>query len=137
MENRVPPQKLNSNTSAIFKLNTNKYLKQCNSRDVILFDSKGILQLDVIQNLVFEGFQAYLRNSITHSIHQQLSSKYRTDLWLKDGEECEILRAGSSGWQKGKIKLKINVTLEFIPNEPEAIESPLDDVRQELNQNNS
>lgn len=37
----------------------------------------------------------------------------------------------------GKIKLKLNLVFEFIPDEPESIESPLDDVRQELNQNNS
>ncbi len=29
-----------------------------------------------------------------------------------------------------------NLTLEFIPDEPEEINSPLDDIRQELNQDN-
>ena len=52
---------------------------------------------------------------------------------FEEGQECEILKAGSSGWQKGK--LKINVTLEFIPDEPELEKSPLDDVRQEINSN--
>ena len=53
------------------------------------------------------------------AIAQKLANQWKTELWLKDGEECEILKANSSGWQKGKIKLKVNVTLDFVPNEPE------------------
>jgi hypothetical protein len=36
-----------------------------------------------------------------------------------------------------KGKLKINVTLKFIPDKPETPESILDDVRQELNVNSN
>ena len=49
---------------------------------------------------------------------------------FEEGVCFQILKAGSSGWQKGK--LRINVTLEFIPDEPEENKSPLDDVRQEI-----
>lgn len=45
--------------------------------------------------------------------------------WLSEGMDCEILQLGSYQWKKGK--LRINVTLEFAPDEPE---SPLDNVRQ-------
>ncbi|ACB52473.1 hypothetical protein cce_3125 [Crocosphaera subtropica ATCC 51142] len=40
---------------------------------------------------------------------------------------------GSNSWKKGKIRLK--VSLEFIPDEPKIkeIESPLDDIRQSIN----
>ena len=54
----------------------------------------------------------------------------KTYSWFYQGEECEILKAGSNGWQKGR--LKINISLEFIPDEPEEIKSPLDDVRQQI-----
>ncbi|MFW6296407.1 MAG: KGK domain-containing protein, partial [Halothece sp.] len=39
------------------------------------------------------------------------------------------------GWQKGKFRIR--VALEFIPDEPEnnQPESPLDDIRQQMNQN--
>ncbi len=65
--------------------------------------------------------------------------------WFGEGIECEILRVGAHGWKKGKIKLKLNVTIEFCPDEPEVEdtpknnqsqtskpESPLDDLRRQL-----
>ncbi|MFM7364970.1 MAG: KGK domain-containing protein [Cuspidothrix sp.] len=49
---------------------------------------------------------------------------------------------GGKGWEKGKIKIKISISLknryndyveiEFCPNEPEKLESPLDDLRKKL-----
>ncbi|MFB2974681.1 KGK domain-containing protein [Microseira sp. BLCC-F43] len=69
------------------------------------------------------------------------------DKWFDDGLDCEILRPGAKGWQKGTVRIK--VTLEFCPDEPEIeetppneqpeiseTESPLDDLRQLINQNN-
>lgn len=56
--------------------------------------------------------------------------------WFTEGKDCEILRIGAKGWQKGKIKIKVSV--EFEPDEPEISEpeSPLDDLRQLLKQDN-
>ncbi len=62
---------------------------------------------------------------------------------LEQGMDGEVLRLGSNIWQKGKVKIK--VTLEFRPDEPEVKEigaiqeiaqqkSPLDDLRQMINQ---
>ncbi|MGK7905528.1 MAG: KGK domain-containing protein [Hormoscilla sp.] len=53
---------------------------------------------------------------------------------LTDGIDCEILEPGRKGWQKGKIKLQVNVEVEFTPSQPETTEpeSPLDDLRQKL-----
>lgn len=46
--------------------------------------------------------------------------------WINgDGVECELLREGGR-WQKGRVRLR----LEFIPDNPE---SPLDDLRSNLN----
>lgn len=66
--------------------------------------------------------------------------------WLGEGINCEILKFGAKGWQKGKVRIK--VTLEFCPDQPEIeetptnnnleinqIESPLDDIRQMMNGN--
>jgi KGK domain len=69
--------------------------------------------------------------------------------WFGDGIDCEALKIGAKGWQKGKVKIR--VTLEFCPDEPEVEEipennesetsqpeSPLDDLRRQfLNQENS
>lgn len=68
---------------------------------------------------------------------RQTSDSYRQDntLWFKEGINAEILRVNSKGWQKGKIKIK--VTVEFEPDEPEQPESPLDDIRQAVTQNDN
>jgi hypothetical protein len=69
--------------------------------------------------------------------------------WFRDGIDCETLKIGAKGWQKGKVKIR--VILEFCPDEPEVEEtpqnnesetsqpeSPLDDLRRQLlNQENS
>lgn len=52
--------------------------------------------------------------------------------WFSDaGVECELLRVQSSGWQKGRLRFK----LEFIPDPPAASPDsnfPLDDLRSTL-----
>ena len=65
------------------------------------------------------------------------------DLQFQIVKDCQILRIGGKGWQPGKIKIKMSISprskysdyvdLEFCPNEPEIPESPLDDLRQNLN----
>ncbi|AMA07890.1 KGK domain-containing protein [Picosynechococcus sp. PCC 73109] len=54
--------------------------------------------------------------------------------WFTDGYEAEILDVAGSGWKKGKVKIKIS--LEFIPNATERgnAESPLDDIRQSISE---
>lgn len=39
------------------------------------------------------------------------------NILFTQGLECEALRFGAKSWQKGKVKIK--VTLEFYPDEPE------------------
>ncbi|MFN7852156.1 KGK domain-containing protein [Anabaena sp. AL09] len=76
----------------------------------------------------------------------------------REGVSCKLLRIGSQGWQSGKIRINIKISitsekitssnsnttsfrdktiikvcLEFCPEEPEKPESPLDDLRKSLN----
>lgn len=54
-------------------------------------------------------------------------------------KDCQLLKIGGKGWQKGKLKIQIcreysngthdKVYLEFCPDEPIEQESPLDDIR--------
>ncbi|HEY9892856.1 MAG TPA: KGK domain-containing protein, partial [Candidatus Sericytochromatia bacterium] len=53
--------------------------------------------------------------------------------------DCQFLKVGSKGWEKGKIRIKVSyefenniirVRLEFSPDEPPQPESPLDDLRE-------
>jgi hypothetical protein len=58
----------------------------------------------------------------------------------KEGIDCQVLKIGSKGWQKGKLQIEINGGLEssgktqtsikFCPDEPLEPKSPLDDIRQ-------
>ncbi len=63
--------------------------------------------------------------------------------WFGNGINCEALKIGAKGWQKGKVKIRVIV--EFCPDEPEVEEtpennqsetsqpeSPLDDLRRQL-----
>ncbi|HEY9771779.1 MAG TPA: KGK domain-containing protein [Coleofasciculaceae cyanobacterium] len=115
------------------QVNANEHLNQCDSKDVISLDSDKWISVKKIKDVIEQSFNQ--SNGLTSIINyiSSISGLGNTKLWFHEGEECEILRAGSKGWQKGKIK--INVTLEFIPDEAEE-KSPLDDVRQELDRDN-
>lgn len=66
--------------------------------------------------------------------------------WYRKGVDCELLKPGTEGWRKGKIRIKIS--FELCLDEPEISEipssnkaetnqpeSPLDDMRRMINQN--
>jgi len=60
----------------------------------------------------------------------------RTELIWESRLDCQLLKIGSKGWEKGKVKIQviykhaIKVSLEFSPDEPPQPESPLDDLRE-------
>lgn len=117
----------------------NKYLTQCDPKDIISFGSENWFSISKFEETIDQSFSQNGINSIINNISNNLSipnSTYLKNLFY-EGKDCEILRAGSQGWQKGKIKIKINVTLEFIPDELEEIESPLDDIRANTIQNSN
>lgn len=53
--------------------------------------------------LEFLGFDEMARSKIINQVQ------------LKDGVDCNVLRLGASGWQKGKVR--VNISVEFIPEE--------------------
>lgn len=118
------------------QINTNGHLSNCDLKDVISFDSRDPIYLRKLYSLIKASFDGNLTNHIGHTITQKLERKCNVKKWLDEGENCEILKADSLGWQTGKFKLKINLSLEFIPDEPKDRRSPLDDVRQEMNTDN-
>ena len=57
----------------------------------------------------------------------------------QEGIDCQILKIGSKGWQKGKLKIEVNrsfhsgqtqTSIKFCPDEPLEQKSLLDDIRQ-------
>ncbi len=108
---------------------------------VISFTSPLMLKIDELMTA--------LKHTMLNTTLQNLqnSLKYRGLLltnreWFTTGIECEILGTDGKGWKKGKVR--IQVSLEFQPDEPEievilentAPESSLDDIRRKLNQVN-
>lgn len=116
-------------------LETNQYLTNCDSEDVVAIDTNGLFHIKRLCSLIVSAIDNTVINFIANTIARKLGQNAQTLQWFGDGERCKILKAGSSGWQEGKLKLKMNFTLEFIPDEPEPEVSPLDEVRQELQQN--
>ena len=62
-----------------------------------------------------------------------------SEIQFNSVKDCQLLKIGGKGWQKGKLKIQIcreysngthyKVCLEFCPDEPIEQESPLDDLR--------
>jgi KGK domain len=57
----------------------------------------------------------------------------------KEGIDCQVLKIGSKGWEKGKVQIEVNkniksgktqTSLKFCADEPLEQKSPLDDIRQ-------
>lgn len=114
----------------------------CSENDVISFENethkvnsfkKKIIT--VLTRLVSNQFVDDLKTKGVKyaSINKSESQlEFSNGEWFNNGKECEILKLGSKGWQKGKVRLKVIV--EFCPDEPEVSEpeSPLDSLRQKL-----
>ncbi len=130
-------------------------LENCSEQDVFIFGSTT-LKADKLKKEISQLFFKYklgeqLTNSLSSNLHLDVrnvverSGRYVRcfyDKWFDDGVDCEILKLGAAGWQKGKIKIKLNVSLEFCPDELEVeknqtsneqgiseLKSPLDDIR--------
>ncbi|MFN9175995.1 MAG: KGK domain-containing protein [Synechocystis sp.] len=79
---------------------------------------------------------------INNLICQILNVRRLTDLddrhyktrkkWIEEGINCERLNPGDPQWKKGKVRVR--VVVEFAPDEPESpdYQSPLDEIRQEM-----
>jgi hypothetical protein len=120
----------------------NSYLPEYGDDDVLALASGEMFKVgkfrEALKSVCTE------QNKIPNYLHAFLSEKgikisggaSATKPILKDGVDGEVLRIGAKGWQKGKWRIK--VSLEFSPDEPEISEpeSPLDDIRQMMNQEN-
>lgn len=117
----------------------NYYLQNCSNDDVIQFSNAiyKIGQLKTAMELAINN-QNKLPNTLFYTLQEQgvkLENLLATQKFLVDGLDAEALKIGAKGWQKGKIRVR--VTLEFEPDEPETNkpESPLDDLRRMMNEN--
>ncbi|MEB3178429.1 MAG: KGK domain-containing protein [Nostocaceae cyanobacterium] len=117
----------------------NSHLENCSDDDVLAFSSNHMFKIGLLKTAVSYAFtDKYQVSSILSSA---LSEKgvhiHETIKVFAEGKDCEILKIGAKGWQKGKLRIRVSV--DFIPDEPETSqpESPLDDLRQKLNETTS
>jgi hypothetical protein len=135
----------------------NSYLQSCGDDDVISFSSQ-IYKIGKIKQALNQAFGGQVPNALIESLESQgikeariyyrypggRSAQEANQIWFGEGKDCEILRIGANGWQKGKLRIK--VSMEFCPDEPEVeetvaneeivpTESPLDDLRQMMKEN--
>ena len=132
------------------------------SEDVLTFyEPEQTFKLGNFRERVSQQFRSkldnYYRDEGLAFIAVEGRKIYSSNLiWKSTTIDCEILRLGSKKWQKGKLRIQVSleraaignyppsqqkveiqhVYLEFCSDEPEISqpESPLDDIRQMINQ---
>lgn len=130
------------------------YLQNCGEDDVLSYQGK-MWKLGSIKDGLRNVFpESKLGQHICLQFKMDLGSRYVNENgksreipisyeeWFLDGIDCEVLKIGAKGWQKGKVKIHLQVSLEFYPDEPEIeeiavsneTESPLDDIRRMIKQ---
>lgn len=103
------------------------YLQNCGNDDVISFSSElckfgkfkqalesatGKVADVIIESLESQG----IKGASIYEIPTRGSAYNVNGKWLREGKDCEFLRIGGNGWQKGKVRIRLN--LEFCPDEP-------------------
>jgi len=132
------------------------------NEDVLAFGNTNMCKVEAFNRIVDSTIREKLADQLVAELdakglrgvriqEDKRVSEGRTDKkpanwkWFSAGKDCEILKIGAKGWQKGKVKIRIS--LEFCPEEPEdtetpennqpetnAPESPLDDLRRMINE---
>ena len=112
-------------------------LKNC-SDDQVLSWQQTTLKVEQLKEKLRKTFSTRNLSSLISSVQIQEIDRKNREQFLDRGIDCEILKPSETGWQKGKVRLHVNFTIEFIPDEPEIEkpkidepESPLDDFRKE------
>ena len=137
---------------------TNKNYETLDGEDDVLLLGKATFTVQRFKELVARKFDYILlsieaaeNESRKKSIYywmQSLSINEETTIQAGDinwsspqeGIECQILKIGAKGWQKGKLQIEVNkninsscktqTSIKFCPDEPLEPKSPLDDIRQ-------
>ena len=139
------------------KIESNHIFQLLEGDDDILLLAKDTFTVARLKELLIEAFQQkasqiiaiYDRNipidrtnfnTNIFTVLQDLKAGHktinRTELIWQSILRCHLLKIGSKGWEKGKLKIQViykgktEVALEFSPDEPPKPESPLDDLRQ-------
>ncbi len=127
------------------KIEMESRFKQLNSEfehkdTVVSFLPSSMFKVSEIMLAAIQAFQNYGLDALRNQLKSRGGIPGDYTIWFSNGVGCEILSPGNKGWIK--VKVRIKVTLEFCPDEPnieETLESnqsvsnqsksPLDDIR--------
>ncbi|GAX45119.1 hypothetical protein NIES4075_61400 [Tolypothrix sp. NIES-4075] len=122
-------------------MHDNSFLPNYGDDDVCSSSADAMFKVGRLRETIKRAFRDSLQKAL-NDVLTNAGLKFYTHQkdWLGDGIDCEILKIGAKGWQKGKIKIRVSV--EFCPDEPEIEEapeitepeSPLDDIRRMINE---
>jgi KGK domain len=114
--------------------------------DTVLSFPWSMFKLSNFINSVHNALQDSGLDTLKNQLKNRGGISGDCNQWYRQGVDCELLKPGTKGWKKGKLRIKIS--LEFSPDEPEIDEipvnqqinitqpeSPLDDIRRTMNQN--
>ncbi|MBR8836585.1 MAG: KGK domain protein [Stigonema ocellatum SAG 48.90 = DSM 106950] len=112
--------------------------QNCDILDVFSSTNK-VFKISQFQQAIREAFGGVVANTL-YAFLKDKGVEIDTRQGFEEGVDCEVLKVGGKGWQKGKFR--ITATLQFIPDEPEIEqtpeitqpESPLDDIRRIINE---
>ncbi|MEG3439085.1 KGK domain-containing protein [Pannus brasiliensis CCIBt3594] len=115
-------------------MSEHSYFSDFDDNDVVSFSELNLYKSRRLKYVMSEMCRSHIDSVITDYLNKsEIHGLPRYPGWMGDGVRCEALKLGSQKWQKGKIKIRVSV--EFYPDEPEVIEeppSPLDDIRQSM-----
>ncbi len=129
----------------------NTFLQKCSDDDVLELGNQMVklskLRASLKIKSIFHHSKDALLEIAKYVTLLSLNEGSASQLFNGNGVDANMLCIGSPGWKKGK--LKINITLEFCPDEPEIEEliqindvkinqheSPLNNIRWMMNRNN-
>lgn len=95
-----------------------------NSPDNVVMYAPTLKVKDIIESCLEKVLEVNELNQLkTESYYKPRAE------WINEGVDCEVLNLGANQWKKGKVRIKIS--FEFCPDEPEVseYESPLDEIR--------
>lgn len=110
----------------------------------VLSFSYSIFKIREFITEIEQAFKTHGLNELINRLSSRGGIPVKNRDWYREGVDCELLKPGSEGWRKGKIRIKISLELcldepeiSEIPssNKPETNqpESPLDDMRRMIN----
>ena len=115
-------------------MDNNFQLQGLAENDVVDFNSNTYRVQKIIDSLS-EQVRSQLGQSLNHQLSRQGIKIHQYASCFTSGMDCQVLRVDRPNWQKGKFKL--NISMEFIPEDPEPEEkSELDAVRETINNHN-